>query len=128
VRRTEPVERLPGIDGLETAGDEEAAATEDATAAAAPKAATGDGHSHEHVPAGRDGASGSDGSSDERSASPASPSADGKALVVTRRFKPRGDVELETVPLTTRYGKLEIAASDILQISFGPAKTGDSED
>ena len=45
-----------------------------------------------------------------------------KSLVVTRRFTPRGKLDLESLSLSTPYGDLEIAASEILHISFGPVE------
>ena len=59
-------------------------------------------------------------------ASAADSRGDASVLVVTRRFSPRGRLDLETVGLKTRYGTLELDASQILHIAFGPVKTSEA--
>jgi hypothetical protein len=43
-----------------------------------------------------------------------------ETVVVTKRFSPRGRLDLESFRLRTPYGDLELAAAEILHIAFGP--------
>ncbi|HLU48942.1 MAG TPA: hypothetical protein VK116_12695 [Planctomycetota bacterium] len=59
-----------------------------------------------------------------------SEASDGKAVVVTPRFTPRGTIDLETIEVRTPYGRLVLSAEDILHIAFGavdptPSKGGE---
>jgi hypothetical protein len=45
-------------------------------------------------------------------------------VVVTRRFSPRGRLEMERFGLRTPYGRLEFAAEDVVYIAFGEADAG----
>ena len=45
-------------------------------------------------------------------------------VIVTRRFSPRGRLQMERFGLRTPYGRLEFAAEDVLYISFGEVDAG----
>jgi hypothetical protein len=43
-----------------------------------------------------------------------------ETVIVTRRFTPRGRLEVESFRLRTPYGDLDLAANEVLHIAFGP--------
>lgn len=43
-----------------------------------------------------------------------------ETVIVTKRFTPRGRLDLESFRLRTPYGDLELAAAEVLHIAFGP--------
>jgi hypothetical protein len=46
--------------------------------------------------------------------------ADGEAIVVMRRFTPRGKLELESFDIVLPYGDLRIESSSVQEAVFGP--------
>lgn len=46
----------------------------------------------------------------------------GEVIVVTKRFAPRGHLEVDEFVLATSYGDLRVAAGDVLNAVFGPPR------
>lgn len=56
----------------------------------------------------------------ERESGEATAASGGEAVVVTRRFSPRGRLQTARFSLVTAYGDLEFDAADVLHMAFGP--------
>ncbi|HVR72700.1 MAG TPA: hypothetical protein VMT52_00135 [Planctomycetota bacterium] len=56
----------------------------------------------------------------ERESGEATAASGGDSVVVTRRFSPRGRLQIARFSLVTAYGDLEFDATDVLHMAFGP--------
>ncbi len=48
-----------------------------------------------------------------------------EAVIVTKRFAPRGELQIESFRVKTSYGELEVSAADVVHLAFGPEKVKD---